>query len=212
VSDIRGRPPGGVEEVELTNLDSGRTRTLACDLVVFTADWVPDHELAVMAGCEPNPGTRGPRVDAGLRTSAPGVFAAGNLVHPAETADVCALDGRHLARSVAEHLRPESGRPSEAPLHTGDEDRRPRLPIEVEAPLRWVCPNLLAPTGGPPRARFLLRSDAFMRAPRVEVRQGEATLWRGRLPRLIPGRSAKIPASWASRVDADGGAVSVRVL
>jgi hypothetical protein len=98
-------------------------------------------------------------------------------------------------------------------MRAGGENRRPPVPIEVEAPLRWVCPNLLAPTNGePPRARFLLRSDAFMRALRLEVRQGEATLWRGRLPRLIPGRSAHIPASWTSRVDPDGGAVSVRVL
>ncbi|MGE5856988.1 MAG: NAD(P)/FAD-dependent oxidoreductase, partial [Solirubrobacterales bacterium] len=35
-----------VESVELTELDSGRTRTVACDLVIFTADWIPDHELA----------------------------------------------------------------------------------------------------------------------------------------------------------------------
>ena len=40
-----------VEAVELTDLDSGRTRAVECDLVIFTADWIPDHELAVMAGC-----------------------------------------------------------------------------------------------------------------------------------------------------------------
>ena len=53
-----------VESVELTELDSGRTRTVDCDLVIFTADWIPDHELAVMAGCELDPGqprpARGP--------------------------------------------------------------------------------------------------------------------------------------------------------
>ena len=61
-----------VESVELTELDSGLTRTVECDLVVFTADWIPDHELAVMAGCELDPGTRGPLVDPALRTTTRG--------------------------------------------------------------------------------------------------------------------------------------------
>ena len=49
-----------VESVELTELDSGRKRTVECDLVIFTADWIPDHELAVMAGCELDRGRLGP--------------------------------------------------------------------------------------------------------------------------------------------------------
>ncbi|GAA3302198.1 hypothetical protein GCM10020218_097300 [Dactylosporangium vinaceum] len=36
---------------------------------------------------DPRHGTLGPRVDAALRTSRPGVFAAGNLLHPVDTAD-----------------------------------------------------------------------------------------------------------------------------
>jgi hypothetical protein len=32
------------------------------------------------------------------------MFAAGNLVHPAETADVAALSGRHAARHIAAWL------------------------------------------------------------------------------------------------------------
>ncbi len=54
-----------VESVELTELDSGSTRIVECDLVIFTADWIPDHELAVMAGCELDPGSLGPLVGPG---------------------------------------------------------------------------------------------------------------------------------------------------
>ncbi len=199
LSAIHGE--GRVEEVELTDLDSGRTRLVPCELVIFTADWVPDHELAVMAGCEIDPGTRGPRVDAALRTSIPGVFAAGNLLHPAETADIAALDGRHVATAVADRLRDPG---SEWPSH---------VPVVARAPLRWVAPNLVA--GGdsrPPRNRFLLRSSAFVGMPRIEVLQEQRRLWRGRLARLVPGRSAHIPAAWSARVDPDGGPVSVHAV
>lgn len=187
-----------VTGVELTELDSGKTEMVGCDLVVFTADWIPDHELAVMAGAELDPGTRGPRVDAGLRTTLPGVFAIGNVAHPAETADVCALGGRHVAAAVVAHL--------------GGEEWRPKIPVVAEPPLRWVAPNLISPGEGEPlRGRFLLRSDRFLRGPRLEALQDGRGLWGGRLRRLVPGRSAGIAAAWASRVDPDGGAVTIRV-
>ena len=59
VSAIRGRER--VEAVELTELDSGRTRRVACDTVVFSADWIPDHELAVAAGHRAGPADARPR-------------------------------------------------------------------------------------------------------------------------------------------------------
>ena len=127
-----------VESVELTELDSGRTRSVDCDLVIFTADWIPDHELAVMAGCELDPGSLGPLVDPALRTTRRGVFAAGNLLHPAETADVCALDGRHVAPSVAAYLRGPGDWPSHVRLVARD-------------PLAWIAPNLLLGAGHPTR-------------------------------------------------------------
>ena len=186
-----------VESVELTELDSGRTRSIECDLVVFTADWIPDHELAVMAGCELDPGSLGPLVDQALRTTRPGVFAAGNLLHPAETADVCALDGHHVAASVAAYLRAARRWPS-------------RVRVVTRDPIAWVVPNLLITAGhDPPRDRFLFRSREFVRRARIRVRQDGRELWRGRVGRLVPGRSAHIPAGWVAEVESTGGPVIV---
>jgi thioredoxin reductase len=194
---IHGRPR--VEEVELTELDSGHTRSVACDTVVFTADWIPDHELAVMGGLDIDPGTLGPTVDAALRTSRPGVFAAGNLLHGAETADVAALSGRHAAAGAAAFVRGAA-----PPEH--------RVPIECEPPLQWISPNAVAPGAGPPpRERFALRSREFARRPRVELLQGGRELWSGRVARLTPGRSARLLHAWIEAVDPSGGAVRVRL-
>src|SRR6202035_5092884 len=89
---------------ELTDLRTGAARAVPCDTVVFTGDWIPDHELARLAGLDMDAGSRGPVVDTTLATSVPGVYAAGNLVHAAETADVAALGGRHAARQIAAAL------------------------------------------------------------------------------------------------------------
>jgi thioredoxin reductase len=200
VSAIRGRRR--VEAVELTDLDTGAARELECDLVVFTADWIPDHELAVMAGIELDPLTRGPAVDAGLRTSRSGVFAAGNVLHGAETADVAALDGRHVAAVVARHL-------------DGEEWPAARVPIHCEHPIGWIAPNavsLTSPPGeAPPRERFLLRALEQLASPQIEIAQAERTLWSGRLRRLGPGRSATLPVEWASAADPEDGELMVRL-
>jgi thioredoxin reductase len=196
VSAIRGR--SRVEEVELTDLDTGRVRSVECETVVFSADWIPDHELAVMAAMELDPATRGPAVDSALRTSRPGVFAAGNLLHGAEQADVAALSGRHAATGAVRYL--EDGRWPEN-----------RVPIVCEPPLGWIAPNVVAGPDASSRARFALRAHDFLRAPRVEIVQGDSVLWNGRLARLMPGRSTRIPHGWTARADAAGGEVTVRL-
>jgi thioredoxin reductase len=196
VSAIHGRPR--VEAVELTDLSTGDARVVECDTVVFSDSWVPDSELAVMAQLELDPITGAPVVDAGLRSSRPSVFAAGNLLHGAEQADVAALSGRHAARAVAAYLA-DGAWP----------ERRVRLLCET--PLRWTAPSAVSGAEPPPRHRFLLRSSEFLRAPRIELVQGERRLWSGRLARLVPGRSARLPARWTGAVDVGGEPVVCRL-
>jgi hypothetical protein len=210
VSRIEGR--GRLAGVELTGTRTGRSRFVACDLVVFTGDWIPDHELA-RAGClAMDPGTRGPRVDAALETSVPGVFAAGNLVHAAETADVAALGGRHAARGIA------------AMLARGPARQPVRLPVTVEPPLLWIAPNALrvAPcprsAGDPPRLPamppprgFILRSEVFRRVARIDVIQDGARLASQAAYGIVPDRPVHLRAPWTRGVNPAGGPIVVRL-
>ena len=197
VSRIVGRER--LEGVEVTDLRSGSSRFVPCDTLVFTGDWIPDHELARHAGLSMDPGTRGPTVDTELETSAAGIYAAGNLVHAAETADIAALSGRHAARHIASMIlfRPVN-------LLKG------WLPVRAEPPLRWISPNAIpVPTSVPPLGRFVLRSAEFRRLARLEVRQDGRVLGRSGPVRLIPGRPVHLGAHWLARVDPAGGPVSV---
>src|SRR5207248_4342413 len=127
VRRIAGR--GRLEGVEVADVRTGAARFVPCEVVVFTGDWIPDHELARLAGLAMDPGTRGPAVDTTLATSLTGVFAAGNLVHAAETADIAALSGRHAARHVAAFLGGEA-----APTGPDAAAAGARLPVLVEPP------------------------------------------------------------------------------
>lgn len=196
LSEIRGLPR--VEEVELWDFGTGRTRSLACDTVVLTADWIPDHELSVTAGLELDPGTRGPQVDTALRTTHAGLFAAGNLLQGAEPADVAALSGRHAAAAVARWLNERHPWPD-------------RVPIVCRPPLLWISPNAVSSGEPPPRDRFALRSNAFLAGPQIEIRQHDRLLWTGRVRRMVPGRSSSLPASWLVEVDPHGSTIEVQL-
>ena len=171
---------------------------MPCDTIVFTGDWIPDHELARLRGIEIDPGHRGPLVDTALRTSAPGIFAVGNVLHPVDTADVAALDGRHVAGHVARFLQ-------------GGDAPGSGVRLRVESPFVWAAPGILRPTdGAPARNRIIAWADEFHAAPRVVVRQGSRTLSRRRLPwPLSPGRAFRVPWSLVSAFDRHGDDVVI---
>src|SRR6185437_3726742 len=204
----KGAERGRLAGVEVTR--DGTARFVPCETVVFTGDWIPDHELARRAGLGLDPGTRGPAVDTALATSVPGVFAAGNLVHAAETADIAALSGRHAARQVAAFLRGEAGGGQPGGADSGGGLAVPgRIPVLVEPPLRWISPNVAGAAAAPPLGRFVLRSGEFRRGARLEARQDGRLLTRTRPVRLIPERPAHLGAGWLDQVDPAGGPVRV---
>jgi thioredoxin reductase len=202
VAEIAGRDK--VSAVRLRDERDGSVCTVPCELVVFSGDWIPDHELARLAGADVDAGTRGPAVDTALSTSVPGMFAAGNLVHAAETADVAALSGRHTAAHIAAYL---------AARRSGDADG-PKLPvpIRVAEPLMWISPNGVSPASPyPPRGKFVLRSSVFADRARLEVRQ-DGRLLQTAHARLVPGRSITLDGRWTRYVDAAGGPVLATAL
>ncbi|MBI5840175.1 MAG: FAD-dependent oxidoreductase [Chloroflexi bacterium] len=102
ISNIFGQKR--VEGIELTHAN-GQTEIVECDTVIFTGDWIPEHELARLGGLEINPVTRGPRIDAEFHSSVQGVFVAGNLLRGVEIADHCALEGMKAGKSIARYLK-----------------------------------------------------------------------------------------------------------
>lgn len=189
-----------VDGVEVTDVRTGVSRQLECDTVVFTGDWIPDHELARSGGLEMDPATRGPRIDGALRTSVRGVFAAGNLVHAAETADVAALSGRHAARAVHDFLT--SGRWPAAPP----------APVICEPPVQWASPSAIAADRRPPPLnRFVLRVGECRSHVELTATQGARLLWRHRFRRLVPGLPVVVPGAFVSQVDPSGPSVVFRL-
>lgn len=173
----------------------GRTRLLRCDTVVFTGDWIPDHELARTGGVALDPTTRGPAVDPAFRTPVPGVFAVGNLLRGVEPAVVAAAEGRAVAAAVLARL---AGAPWPGP----------GVPVTAEGAVRWVSPNRL--TG--PAPTLLLRPAGRLLRPVLTVVQDGRVLYEARLSgRVDAHRSVRPPTGWTADVDPAGGSVVIRL-
>jgi len=186
---------GRLEAVDVEDLVSGSVDRLAADTVVFTGDWIPDHDLARRAGVALDRSTRGPRTDAWGHTSRPGVLAAGNLVHPGETAGLAALGGREAARRLA----------VDWPL--GPRGTATGLAVTTSGPLRSVVPAVVDPADPPPR--LLLRTVAFGPGRIVVARQGGSELGRHRLRHATPHRSLSVPGSVLDGADPAGGTIEL---
>lgn len=189
---------GRVTGVEVLDTTTGQTRIVACDTVVFTADWIPDNELAAQLGLSLQPHSLAPLVDAALRTELPGVFAAGNLLHPVDTADNAALDGRQVAASVRSWLADRS-EPSGG------------VRVEPAGELLWVAPGLVRPGAPQPvRGRLVSWVSAYRRFPTVVARQNGRVIGTVRTPwPAAPGRIFRIPNRILAGVDPSGSPVQL---
>ncbi|GHA86679.1 FAD-dependent oxidoreductase [Streptomyces termitum] len=191
VTELTGR--GRLASVVVRGPD-GRSRTLACDTLVLTGDWVAEHDVARAAGLPLAPGGRGPVADGALRTTAPGVFAAGGLLGGGGPAVRAAAEGRAAAGAVLAFLAGRASGAAQGP------------PVVAAGALARVRPDLLGPEPGP----LLVRAGRVLVRPVLTVAQDGRVLRRDRLPAaLLPWRPLRLGPEWTRGADPDGGPVEV---
>lgn len=101
IDDIIGT--ARVEAVRVRHAD-GTTRTIECDGVLFTGRFTPESSLARLSGVDIDKTSGGPRVGPTGLTSAPGVYAAGNVLRAVHTAGQCWSEGKAVARAIIRSL------------------------------------------------------------------------------------------------------------
>lgn len=156
-------------------------RRLPTDAVVFTGNWIP--EVAALAGGPVmlDPRTGGPEIDQAMRTSAPGVFAAGNMLHGVESSGWCANEGRHAGLMAARLLRGEVGA-----TQMGDR-------IELSADVDFLVPQRWS--GGPDSAPISLRVSKDLPGRGLALTAGADQLWTSKRRNLLRKRRIAIPGA-----------------
>lgn len=96
-----------VEAVEVSQVDEhlapipGTERVVPCDTLLLSVGLIPENELAVAAGVELDPRTRGAVVDQSMQTGVPGIFACGNVLHVHDLADNVTIESERAGAAAA---------------------------------------------------------------------------------------------------------------
>jgi thioredoxin reductase len=184
VAEIIGR--GQVEAVILRG-PAGAYR-IACDSLLFSAGWSPDAAVLNGSPVAIDRRTGGPIIDQMMRSTLPGVFAAGNVLRGVESSGVAALEGARAAACIAAYLARElSGVIGQTQIDIGPQ-------IQYIVPQRWA-----AHESDPAQAasfRSSMRVTGDRRNVRIRLRSGPQILWESSRRRLLSSR--RIPVSLTS--------------
>ena len=80
-----------------------------CDTVLFSVGLMPENELTRKAGIAINPITNGPAVNQYMQTSAPSVFACGNVVHVNDLVDNVSEESARAGKYAARYAMGKLG-------------------------------------------------------------------------------------------------------
>ena len=183
----------GDERVEAVVLRGAvGTHRVACDTVVFTGEFVPDAAVLLGSDIETDAATAGPVVDQFGRTTARGVFAAGNLLRAVESSGRAAIEGARVGANAAAHLRGELDWPIEAAA------------LRIAPQLAYLMPQRWAVGGDRcPAAQGLpisLRSRVDIPRARLRLDQAGELRWTGRPVSILRQRRVSFPAAAFDRL------------
>ena len=102
-----------------------------CDTVLFSVGLMPENELTRKAGIQINPITNGPAVNQYMQTSAPSVFACGNVVHVNDLVDNVSEESARAGKYAAQYAMGKLG--NEQKIVTCETGRN----------VRYLCPQTI---------------------------------------------------------------------
>lgn len=175
LTKIEGGPR--VTSVEIDHGD--RRRSLDCDGILFTGRFTPESSLARLGHLAVDPNSGGPEIDQFGRCSDPAYYAAGNLLHPIETAGFCWREAVATARRIAEDL-------------TGVlPQRAAAVPVDIQAPLAYAVPQRVVPAPASDTRAIQLRVTEPVRG-RISLYADGRLLW-SRTLSVLPERRILVP-------------------
>ncbi len=80
----------------------GTEQIIECDALILSVGLIPENELAESLGVQIDPKTKGPKCDASLMTSVPGIFSCGNALHVNDLVDYVSESGETAGRFAAQ--------------------------------------------------------------------------------------------------------------
>ena len=146
-----------------------------CDTVLFSVGLMPENELTKKGGIRIHPVTNGPLVDQNMQTSAPAVFACGNVVHVNDLVDNVSRESEKAGRA--------------ATLYALGKLPETRKTVELKPGrnVRYLCPSVIHCQDGAEKAEIYFRVLSPEENVILTARSGNDTVARQKEFRVNPG-------------------------
>lgn len=82
----------------------GKELLIDADTIIFTGDWIPDHELVRRGGFAVDDKYKSPILTVNNQIPDTNIFVVGNLLLPIKAADQCAVAAKKVAKYIANQL------------------------------------------------------------------------------------------------------------
>ncbi|MDO5112454.1 MAG: FAD/NAD(P)-binding oxidoreductase [Clostridia bacterium] len=178
VVDIHGKER--LEGVTIVKVDEalkpipGTEQYLACDTLLLSVGLLPENELTAMAGVEIAPATSGAVVDERLESSAPGIFACGNVLHVHDLVDFVSAEAKKAGENAAAYVRGERTQNAR------------RLPVRMGTGVGGVVPQYIT-AGAKGSVNLMFRPRAVFKEARIVVDIGGEDVLVRKTRILTPG-------------------------
>jgi len=169
-----------VEGVKVRDAQTGKSRVIECDGVIFTGQFTPEATLGRMSHLVVDPDSAGLQVDQFGRCSDPAYFAAGNILRPVETAGWSYREGTSVGGWIADDLE----RAQSIASHQ-------EVQLRCEHPIKFVVPQRLLLNRSSGFKYIQLRVARAVKGELV-VASEAGIIWRKKLSAL-PERRVLIP-------------------
>lgn len=203
ITEIRGDKR--VEQVVVQQVDENRVpvpgtqQVLDCDTVLLSVGLIPENELSRQAGLEIDPRTNGPAVYENMETSAPGVFACGNVAHVHDLVDFVTAESQRAGRAAA--LCSQSGSPSAEGL----------LHLANGFGVGYTVPQKIRPLAVEKAVDIFFRANRIFRGARITVTSGEEQIAAYPREHIAPGEMEKITLPPQLLQKARGGELTIAI-
>ena len=179
-----------VEAVEVSQVDEhlapipGTERIVPCDTLLLSVGLIPENELSVAAGVEPDPRTRGAVVNQSLQTGVPGIFACGNVLHVHDLADNVTTESERAGATAAAYAL-GGGAETDTVANTGCE-----LTVSPAGNAGYALPGRITAVA---LTKLNFRVRRPVNAARVRILAGDEELFAGKVRPFKPSVMESFP-------------------
>ena len=168
-----------------------------CDTVLFSVGLMPENELTRKAGIAINPITNGPAVNQYMQTSAPSIFACGNVVHVNDLVDNVSQESAQAGKYAAQYAMGKLG--SEQKTVTCITGRN----------VRYLCPQTIDANQADEKVNVYFRVLQPELNVRLIARCGDEIIYKHKEFRVNPGEMCHVAIETAKLT---GEEVTVEVI